>query len=178
MRLLENIHNYDLVTFNWCLARKYRQLMIQISRIVSKTADGHLYGMLGVVLVLTGYYTLAALMTATLIAERLMYLTLKNRLRRNRPPQAIPGFESIVTPSDQFSFPSGHTSAAFLFAGLISAAWPTAALALYPWAILVGCSRVMLGVHFPTDTIAGALLGYIFSVLGLYTLQVMQLSII
>ncbi len=177
MRILQSIHNYDLVTFNWCLARKYRQLMIHISRTISRMADGHLYILFGVGLAVTEHYQLLALITATLIIERIVYFLLKNQLRRNRPPQAIPGFQSIVQPSDKFSFPSGHTSAAFLFAGFAEACWPGLGVILYPWAVLVGCSRVMLGVHFPSDTLAGALLGHSFCQLGLYSLPVLGLSI-
>jgi undecaprenyl-diphosphatase len=177
MRILQSIQNYDLVTFNWCLARKYRQLMISISRTVSLMADGHLYILFGLGLAVTQHYQLLVLISGILLAERIAYFSLKTRLRRNRPPQAIPGFESIVKPGDKFSFPSGHTSAAFLFASFAEACWPGTGLILYPWAALVGCSRVMLGVHFPTDTLAGALLGHSFCQLGLYTLSIIGLTI-
>lgn len=93
------------------------------------------------------------------VSERACYFVLKSHFRRNRPPQAIPGFQSVVQPSDQFSFPSGHTSAAFLAATMVYLFLPEIGWILYPWACTVGMSRVLLGVHFPTDTVAGALLG-------------------
>jgi undecaprenyl-diphosphatase len=103
--------------------------------------------------------------------ERPLYFILKNGLKRSRPAQIIPGFNSIIIPSDHFSFPSGHTSGAFIFATAITLSLADASSTfginaetllistLYSWAVMVGVSRVMLGVHFPGDTLAGATLG-------------------
>ncbi|MEQ1531779.1 MAG: phosphatase PAP2 family protein, partial [Methylococcales bacterium] len=93
------------------------------------------------------------------VIERPVYFILKNSLKRNRPQAALENFRSIITPSDQFSFPSGHTSAAFMMATLISYFIPALMIPLFSWAALVGFSRVILGVHFPTDTLVGVALG-------------------
>lgn len=159
MRLLQNIHNYDVLTFDWCLRRKNRERVVKLSRIISRTGDGPLYVLIGIIALITNHWPLAQLMAAGFAIERLLYFVFKSSFKRNRPPAAIPGYRSEVEPSDQFSFPSGHTSAAFLMAGCLSFAFPWTAWILYPWACSVGLARVMLGVHFPTDTLAGALLG-------------------
>ena len=65
----------------------------------------------------------------------------------------------FIIPSDKFSFPSGHTSGAFLFSLLMSTFSFEIFCLLIPWAIGVGWARVMLGVHYPGDTLAGAILG-------------------
>jgi undecaprenyl-diphosphatase len=80
---------------------------------------------------------------------------------------ALQNFHSIITPSDQFSFPSGHTSAAFMVATLLAYFFPALSVFLYGWATLVGCSRVMLGVHFPTDILVGAILGISVAIFSL-----------
>ncbi len=171
MKLLQNLHNYDLYTFDWCLRRRHRQQMTKASRWVSRTADGHLYLLAALILFMYELYAVCILLLTAFGIERSCYFLLKSHFRRNRPPQAIPGFQSVVQPSDQFSFPSGHTSAAFLIATLSHQLLPGSGWLLYPWATSVGASRVLLGVHFPTDTVAGALLGHSLALVSITLME-------
>jgi undecaprenyl-diphosphatase len=91
--------------------------------------------------------------------ERVVYWIMKNSLKRARPAEALPDFKSHIIASDEFSFPSGHTSAAFLFVTLLTFHFGPVLVLLYPWAMAVAMSRVYLGVHFPSDTVMGAVLG-------------------
>lgn len=161
MKLLYSIHKYDVFMFTWLSNARMHSTLTKISRYLSKTGDGQLY------LVIIGllYWDeglespfLQAVLLAFLI-ERPIYFVLKNGLKRNRPQAALPNFRSTITPSDKFSFPSGHTSAAFMMATLLGFYLPSLIILLYCWAALVGFSRVVLGVHFPTDTLVGAVLG-------------------
>lgn len=166
MKLLYSIHKYDVSMFTWLLNVKINASLTKVARYVSKTADGPLYVLLAALLCkYQGVDSpfLHAILLAFLI-ERPAYFILKNSFRRNRPAAALENFVSVIVPSDKFSFPSGHTSAAFMMATLISYfTQPVADLsfmiALYSWATLVGFSRIILGVHFPTDTLMGAMLG-------------------
>ena len=162
-KLLAGIQKLDLLTFGWCHARRRIGVLAAGARRVSRSADGWLYLLFPLLYSLMygadakAFVSLAALAFAL---ERAVYAVLKNTCRRRRPPDFIPDFRSFVTPGDTFSFPSGHTSAAFLFAGLCAGEFGLwAAMLLYPWAALGGVSRVLLGVHFPSDIVAGALLG-------------------
>jgi undecaprenyl-diphosphatase len=159
MRLVESAFAIDVRMFRWCQQRRYRYLLVILARQLSHSADGYLYFLIGGLALYFGYFTFFALALIAFVIERIFYFIIKNHFRRNRPPDIIPGFRSVVTASDKFSFPSGHTSAAFLMSTAIVLYFPALAWVLYPWAISVGWSRVMLGVHFPGDTIAGALLG-------------------
>ncbi|WP_236250606.1 phosphatase PAP2 family protein [Microbulbifer sp. ALW1] len=130
--------------------------------LLSRSADGWLYLLSPLLIAIVN--TAAALpflylCGAAFAIERSLYWAIKNTTKRNRPPESIPGLRSIVVANDRFSLPSGHTSGAFLFVTILSQSLnPLWALG-YFWAAGVGTSRVGLGVHYPTDVCAGALLG-------------------
>jgi undecaprenyl-diphosphatase len=96
----------------------------------------------------------AAAALATLSSQ-----ALKRGLTRARPDTAIVGFEALARNPDRFSFPSGHTAAAFAvalsFAGEPHGVGPCVLLL----AVGIGLSRVYLGAHYPLDVGAGAVLG-------------------
>lgn len=159
MKMLHTIHTLDVTAFTWCMARKNRQVFTNASRIISKTADGPGYVLLGALLWFYGEQDICKALAVAFVAERLLYFVLKNSFKRNRPEQAIQGFHSFIRPSDKFSFPSGHTSAAFLMSAFLYLLFPAAAPFVYCWAASVALARIFLGVHFPTDTLMGMLLG-------------------
>lgn len=160
--LLGAIHNMDVLMFLWMMKRKHIGLWVRLCQGISRTADGFAYPFIAIVIWLSHGLqgTLFALTLAMAFAlERPLYFVLKNGLKRHRPAASLPDYQSFVIPSDQFSFPSGHTSGAFAFATALALYFPQTAPLAYAWATLVGVSRVTLGVHFPTDTVAGATMG-------------------
>lgn len=92
---------------------------------------------------------------------------LKNRIKRKRPFENIIDLKSLKIGIDQYSFPSGHTAAAFSLA--VTSALVTSgniASSIYLLlALLVAASRIYLGVHYLTDVAAGALIGSFYAVL-------------
>lgn len=160
MKLFSAIDFFDHQMFYWCLQRKHRDTMIIAGRWVSRSADGHLYAIALLVASALAQWRLVQVLLVGFVVERVFYFVLKNCLKRRRPQQAIPSFTSVVQPSDQFSFPSGHTSAAFFVLSVSALFFPSLFILLLIWAVCVGASRVILGVHFPTDILAGAALGY------------------
>lgn len=161
MKLIYSIHKYDVFMFTWLVNARLHALMAKLGRYLSGTGDGHLY-VLAIVYLYWHEGAASLLLQAIILAfliERPVYFILKNGFKRNRPQAALKNFHSLITPSDQFSFPSGHTSAAFMMATLVGYFFPSLTLPLYAWAALVGFSRVVLGVHFPTDTVMGVILG-------------------
>ncbi len=174
IKLLNTIRYCDISFFCWCMGLQIRPLLARASRLVSHTADGYYYGLILLAMYLYGaavpatFYLAAGLAVA---GERLCYYILKLGLRRDRPAAAIGGFESFIQPADKFSFPSGHTSAAFLFATLLTPVAPAAAPFLYGWAVAAGLSRLFLGVHFLTDVLMGAIIGVLIGHLAVTNLM-------
>jgi len=161
MKLIYSIHQYDVLMFGWLNNRAIHRVLVRCCKWISKSGDGLLYIALAAWLYAENGLVepLLRVLLLAFALERPVYFLLKNGFKRNRPQQAISGFSSAVTPSDQFSFPSGHTSAAFMVATLVCHFLPDLHWVMYPWALLVGFSRVVLGVHFPTDTLVGMVLG-------------------
>jgi undecaprenyl-diphosphatase len=71
-------------------------------------------------------------------------------------------FRFFAFDSDYVSIPSGHATAIFAFATVIAIFWPRGRLLLYTIAAWIALSRVLIGVHYFTDVVLGAILGIIF----------------
>jgi undecaprenyl-diphosphatase len=89
-----------------------------------------------------------------------LYKQLKQKLLRERPYISHAGIELGTAPLDRYSFPSGHTLHAVCFTTLACNHVPELGPVLLPFTALVGASRVILGLHYPTDVAAGATLGF------------------
>jgi undecaprenyl-diphosphatase len=88
-----------------------------------------------------------------------LYKLVKNHAGRERPYITHSAIECASAPLDRYSFPSGHTLHAVCFTLLLSSYFPEWTAALIGLALLIALSRVILGLHYPTDVAAGAVLG-------------------
>lgn len=168
---MTSITQLDLRMLFWFAKIEQRPRWGRAGKLISKSGDGYLQIVIPLISSLASaaeYQQLAITCLYAFAIERPIYFILKNTLKRRRPPVAIASFSSAIVAADEFSFPSGHTCAAFLLACLCWHISLTLGIVLTLWAALVGCSRVLLGVHFPTDILAGASLGI---VIGYCTMQ-------
>ena len=96
----------------------------------------------------------------TFLASALITTVLKDVVKRDRPFVTYPEIEKEAS-GGGYSFPSGHTSTAFATATSLSMAYPKwyVIAPSFVWASAVGYSRMHLGVHYPTDVFAGAIVG-------------------
>ena len=88
-----------------------------------------------------------------------LFMILKRLTGRKRPCHLEPHCWSTLLPPDQFSFPSGHTITAFAVTIPVGGHFPDAMPALAFCSLSIAVSRVLLGMHFMSDVLAGALIG-------------------
>lgn len=137
--------------------------------VVSRLGDGGLWYLLMLALALSGPRgaRVAAQLALTGIVALVIYKQLKHRLVRERPCVTHAGIRIGVAPLDRYSFPSGHTLHAVSFTLVTTAHAPELAPILVPFALLVAASRVVLGLHYPTDVAAGAVIGTLLASVSL-----------
>jgi len=87
------------------------------------------------------------------------YKMVKHSTVRSRPYQVNPLVSAGAAVLDRFSFPSGHTLHAIAFSLVACAYYPGLWIILWPFALVTAVSRVALGLHYPSDVIAGGALG-------------------
>lgn len=101
---------------------------------------------------------------------------IKKAYCRPRPYNVLSAVNLCAHPLKDYSFPSGHTTAAFAIAVMFSMYFSFLAPALIFMAFLVGLSRMYLGLHYPTDCIIGAFLGSFTSGIVVYVSKVLFLQ--
>ena len=141
-----------------------------LMRLVSRLGDGVLWYSLLVALPLvsgTAAIRPVMIMAATGMSGLLIYRRLKSTLIRERPFIRHPGITLEMPPLDRYSFPSGHTLHAVCFTWQAVAHFPVLGWGLIPAATLIALSRVVLGLHYPTDVIAGGAIGALLATAGL-----------
>jgi undecaprenyl-diphosphatase len=106
-------------------------------------------------------------MLGTALVGLLLYGAIKKLTARPRPCAVCDGIRLSVHPLDQYSFPSGHTLHAVNFSLQLTAYAPELAWLVLPFALLVAASRMVLGLHYLSDVLAGALLGGLLAMLAL-----------
>ncbi len=136
---------------------------------------GMLFIVLGLVLLLfkptrkAGFSALCAMLIGLIVVN----FTIKPLAARARPWLVIQGFVNLVPEKDPNSFPSGHTNAAFAFALAVCMSAPkkwmkVTAVCL---AVVMGLSRLYVGVHFPSDVLVGAIVGSLCGLLGAFVVK-------
>jgi undecaprenyl-diphosphatase len=143
---------------HWYAPRWIRLWMMAATR----GGDGALWYAIGlVVLLFGGAERLPAIAAAVLSAGTgiTIFLRIKKWTNRQRPCAYEPHCWARLLPPDQFSFPSGHTITAFAVTVSIALFYPGTVIPLLFCSVSVAASRIMLGMHFLSDVLAGAVIG-------------------
>jgi undecaprenyl-diphosphatase len=148
----------------------HRALPRRIFQIASRLGNGVVWYVL--ILLLPVLYGAAAVKPAIAMALTgalgvAIYTLLKRLFVRERPFITHQTIDLAAAPLDRYSFPSGHTLHAVSFTWQACAHFPELAWVLLPLAALIAGSRVVLGLHYPSDVLAGAAVGAALAELGL-----------
>lgn len=159
---LQRINQYDVALCVFCNRQSRHFTVRSIFSIASRLGDGVFWYTLLAALLL--YYQTAALpavlhILGVALIGTLIYKVIKGKTLRPRPYNIYPAIICTGKVLDQFSFPSGHTLHAVSFSILITWYFPHLFWLVTPFAVLVALSRPILGLHYPSDVLAGAALG-------------------
>jgi undecaprenyl-diphosphatase len=138
--------------------------------IISRMGDGGAWLVFGgVVLLVYGSTAIPFILQSAVIAATgvTIYKLLKHRLVRERPYIADGNILCGTPPLDRYSFPSGHTLHAACFTVLFGNFEPLLLIVAAPFAVLVAISRIVLGLHYPSDVLVGAAIGIALAFAGL-----------
>lgn len=141
----------------------------RLFRLVSRLGDGLFWYavMLGILLA-QGYEGILPCLHMAMVGlcGTLLYKWIKSKTLRPRPYEIHQDVWLTGIPLDRFSFPSGHTLHAVAFSWVALMYYPLLAPLLVPFTLLVGISRVVLGLHYPSDVLAGAIIGLTIAALS------------
>ena len=138
---------------------------------VSRLGDGVFwYALLTLLVLADGVDDLAASahMALTGAVALVLYKALKRWTKRPRPFAADARIRAWIAPLDEFSFPSGHTLHAVSFTMVALWHYPLLAWLLLPFSASVAVSRVVLGLHYPSDVLAATGIGVLLAGLSLW----------
>jgi len=145
---------------------------------VSRLGDGWVwYGMMVLLPLVHGQagFAVTTLLAVNGLACTALYKWLKRSTRRPRPFEVFASLAVTEEPLDPYSFPSGHTLHAVAFTVIICGIFPGYAPVLVPYALLVAASRPILGLHYPSDVLAGAAIGAGAAACSLWVVRATQL---
>jgi undecaprenyl-diphosphatase len=160
--LLDRLASHELVFCEHFNRRAEWLPTQQFYRIVSRLGDGIFWYLLMMLIpAILGsrglIISLHMLLSAGLSLA--IYKLLKQGTGRARPCDSFPMIHRHAPALDQYSFPSGHTMHAVGFTLVIGLHLPVLALMLLPFTLLIALSRMVLGLHYPSDVLAGAGIG-------------------
>ena len=165
MRPLPSLEPVRFRDTGWCLrANRWGEgtVVRRFFTAISRLGDGVFwYALMATLVLFDGMEGLVASahLAATGVIALTLYKLLKRWTRRPRPFASDVRIRAWVAPLDEFSFPSGHTLHAVAFSIVAISHYPTLSWLLVPFTACVALSRVILGLHYPSDVLAALAMG-------------------
>lgn len=166
MSLLQRMNQVEIPVCLFFNKVNQRKLISPFFALISRLGDGIFW--YAIMLLLSIIYGIEGLhvalhMAAVGIISVITYKLLKTSTQRIRPYQYHGDIFRNVAALDQFSFPSGHTLHAVCFSIILLNYYPEWSILLIPFTVLVALSRLVLGLHYPSDVIIAVFIGVSFS---------------
>ncbi len=169
---MDTIFQWDAAVLLWIQENMRTELMTVIMKAITRLGDaGCLWIVLAVIFLVIGKTRKVGLASAValLITFITVNLGIKNVVARTRPYEVIDGLINLVGEQSDFSFPSGHSAHAFAVGLVILIMMPRKiGVPIFAISILMAYSRLYVGVHYPTDVIAGALIGAVIAFISVF----------
>lgn len=148
-------------------------------RVISHIGDGYAWFFLCLLFVIIGFlqdgeFTFSGEVSTgvsiflSLLIQGVLQMVVKRLFSRERPYVKHEDISKAIKPPDRFSFPSGHTAGAFTVSFVLYYYHPFISIPFFIFSGLIAFSRMYLGVHYLSDILAGIVLGFISSSLGIY----------
>lgn len=135
-------------------------------KFMTRVGDGVPWFILCVFFLAINIYCGLAL-TISSILQVLFQVIIKRIFNRERPYEKYEDISHAMPPPDKFSFPSGHTAGAFTIAFVFYYFFPILFVPMLVLASLIAFSRIYLGLHYPSDVLAGILIGLVSAIIGI-----------
>lgn len=168
--MINLINNIDINILHFIRDNFSSPIMDKIMIIITSLGDsGFIWIVIGILLLLNNKYRkaglvlLVGLLLTTILGEGII----KNIVQRPRAFITYPDINIIIQPPASFSFPSGHTGSSFAAAFIIAYYNKKFGILAFILAALIGFSRLYLFVHYPSDVLAGMLLGTVSAMITL-----------
>jgi undecaprenyl-diphosphatase len=161
-KLIKKIHKHDVAILriiNNSMSCKVLDFIMTPITYLGSTIFSVLFTLIAIVSPNKTIHSLGIKVLFTLSVSSFISKIIKESVNRIRPFLKISGLNIKKIGIDEYSFPSGHTTAAFSMAVTTSLFYPNVAAAVIFLASCVGISRIYIGVHYPTDVLAGTFIG-------------------
>ncbi len=181
--VFDSFLHFDLRIFEWIQTFNSSAILTPILKIITTLGEGGIiFILMGLILLFTKKYRKAgfAMLVALAVMVVCNNLVLKELFARPRPFNleydwwnAVYKYPEIVSRPDSWSFPSGHTSSAFAAAIAVLRYDRKIGIPTTIFAAIMGFSRIYVEVHYPSDVIAGTIVGIIYAVIGIFVAKLL-----
>lgn len=162
--MIKYLQSIDIKVLNWINVKWRNKWFDRLMPMITAAGNlGIIWIVISVFLIskkdyrILGNMIIVGLIITTIVGEGII----KNVVRRKRPYHGDDNRKLLISKPITYSFPSGHTASSFAVAAIFIKTDNAASFGIITLATLIAFSRIYLGVHYPSDVLGGAIIGFI-----------------